>query len=67
MKNIKLYETFIQEGKGIHPAIYSHLEKFFKNNGNKASYADAKKYVSKEMKTWNLSKSDFEEAKKKFC
>jgi hypothetical protein len=67
MKNIKLFENWLKEGKGIHPAVYSHLEKYFKKAGKKASYDDAKKHIEGEMKNWKLSKEDFQEAKKIFA
>lgn len=67
MRNIKLYETFVGESKGIHPAIYSHLEKFFKKNGAKGTYAQAKEYIASKMKDWDLSKEDYTEAKKRFA
>jgi hypothetical protein len=66
MKNIKLYENFVAESKGIHPAIYSHLERFFKKNGGKGSFQEAKEYISSKMKNWDLSKDDYNEAKKRF-
>lgn len=67
MRNIKLFENFVNESKGIHPAIYSHMERFFKKEGSKGTYAKAKEYIASKMKDWNLSKDDFNEAKKKFC
>ena len=67
MKNIKLFETFVGESKGIHPAIYSHLERFFKKHGNKGSFNQAKEYVASKMKDWELSKDDYTEAKKRFA
>jgi hypothetical protein len=67
MKNIKLFEAFLNESKGIHPAIYSHLERFFKKNGSKASYKDAKDYIASKIKDWDLAKDDYTEAKKKFA
>jgi hypothetical protein len=66
MRNIKIFETYIAEKKGIHPAIYSHLEKFFKKNA-KGTFAEAKEYLKPKMKDWNLSKDDYTEAKKRFC
>jgi hypothetical protein len=51
----------------MHPAVYSHLEKYFKKAGKEATYEDAKKYISGEMKSWKLSKEDFQEAKKIFA
>jgi len=66
MKNIKIYEAYIAETKGIHPAIYSHLEKFFKKNG-KGTYAEAKEFIKSKLKDWDLSKEDYTEAKKRFC
>ena len=66
MKNIKIFETYISEKKGIHPDIYSHLEKFFKKNA-KGTFAEAKEYLKPKMKDWNLSKDDYAEAKRMFC
>lgn len=66
MENIKIYEAYIAETKGIHPAIYSHLEKFFKKN-EKGTYAEAKEFIKSKLKDWDLSKEDYAEAKKRFC
>ncbi len=66
MKNLKLYEQFLSEGKGIHPALYSHLKNFFKKNP-KGTFKDAQEAVKTKMKDWELSKDDYSEAKKQFA
>jgi len=63
MENIKDYGTFINEAKGIHPAIREKLLEMLKKNP-KCSYAEAKKGIAAAVKGWELSKEDFEEAKK---
>lgn len=65
MKNIFEFETFkeMNEGKaGIHFAIRNKLVDFVKKNP-KAEYTEAKEYIAKEVKGWDLSKDDFDEAK----
>lgn len=65
MRNIFEFETFkaMNEDKaGIHFAIRNKLVDFMKKNP-KASYDEAKDYIAKEVKGWDLSKDDFEEAK----
>lgn len=65
MKNIFEFETFkaMNEDKaGIHFAIRNKLVEFIKKNPE-ASFDKAKEYIAKEVKGWDLSKDDFEEAK----
>jgi hypothetical protein len=66
MKNIKIFENYISEKKGIHPAIYSHLENFFKKK-TKGTFEEAKEYIKSKMKDWDLSRDDYSEARKRFC
>lgn len=71
MKNLRSFSSFksLNEGSnsseeaksGIHPAIRSKILKFVRTNKG-CSYQEAKKYISKEVDGWNLSKDDFEEA-----
>lgn len=68
MENIKSFESFsgagsIHESKGIHRAIYDKLVGFLNENPD-ADFEDAKKHISSHVKNWNLSKDDFNEAKK---
>jgi hypothetical protein len=68
MENIIDFETFITESKivesdGIHPAIRQKLVDYIKENP-KASYAEARNFISDNIKGWKLSEEDFEEAKK---
>jgi len=68
MENITDFETFIAESKivesdGIHPAIRQKLVDYIKENP-KASYAEARNFISDKIKGWKLSEEDFEEAKK---
>jgi hypothetical protein len=51
-----------EDKAGIHFAIRNKLVDFIKKNP-KASYDEAKEYISKEVKGWDLSKDDFEESK----
>jgi len=62
MENIKNYTTFVNEAKGIHPAIRQTLTEMLAKNP-KCTYAMAKKAIASEVKGWELSKEDFEEAK----
>lgn len=62
---LKNYTQFVNEGKnkkGIHPAVRSHLIAFFKKN-KEGSFAEAQKFIKSKMKTWKLSKEDYNEAK----
>lgn len=68
MENIIDFKTFITESKvaeseGIHPAIRQKLVDYIKENP-KASYAEARNFISDKIKGWKLSEEDFEEAKK---
>lgn len=65
MKNLKLYEEFVSEGKGIHPALYSHLKNFFKKEP-KGTFKEAQEFIKSKMKDWELSKEDYAEGKKQF-
>lgn len=66
MKYLNSFDSFLNESKGIAPVIYSHLEKYFKEKGDKASFAEAKKMISDKVEGWDLSQGDFDEAKKQF-
>ena len=59
---IKGFSDFINEKKGIHPAVRKHLIDFFKKN-KKGTFKEAQAYIKTKMKTWKLSKDDYEEAK----
>lgn len=52
----------VNEAEGIHPAIRQHLVDLLKENP-KATYAEAKNYISDKVKGWKLSEEDYEEAK----
>ncbi len=65
MENIKDYHDFLFEKKGISPAIYKDLETFF-DNVKYPAYKEAKAYIAKTQKGWDLSQEDYEEAKKMF-
>lgn len=66
MKNLKLYEDYVSEGKGIHPALYSHLKNFFKKRP-KGTFKEAQEFIKSKMKDWDLSKGDYSEGKKQFA
>jgi hypothetical protein len=65
---IHTFESFVNsrvdEKKGVAPAIYSHLEAFFKEHKD-GSYEDAKEYIKSKADGWDLSKEDYEEMKNK--
>jgi hypothetical protein len=69
MKNLLTYESWksVNEGRGVSRAIYNHLVSFFDEHGAKVSYEEAKKYVASKVDGWDLSKEDYEEAKKECC
>ena len=67
MENIKSYDELINESKksewnGIHPAVRKTLFAYLEKNPG-AKYSHAKKHVASEMKGWDLSIEDFDEAK----
>jgi hypothetical protein len=51
------------EAEGIHPAIRQKLADYLKENP-KATYSEARDFISSAIKGWKLSEEDFEEAKK---
>jgi hypothetical protein len=61
MENLKNYSDFLFEAKGISPAIYSDLHKYFQTAG-KHTYEGAKKFLAKDKRKWNLTEEDFVEA-----
>lgn len=68
MQNLKNFESYISESKmveaeGIHPAIRQKLADYLKENP-KATFPEAKEFISSAIKGWKLSEEDFEEAKK---
>jgi len=68
MQNLKNFESYIAESKmveaeGIHPAIRQKLADYLKENP-KATYSEARDFISSAIKGWKLSEEDFEEAKK---
>jgi hypothetical protein len=68
MQNLKNFESYIAESKvveaeGIHPAIREKLVGYLKENP-KATFPEAKEFISSAIKGWKLSEEDFEEAKK---
>lgn len=68
MKNLKDYQNFTSnlvegEGEGIHPAIRQKLMDYLKENP-KATFAEARNFISDKIKGWKLSEEDFGEAKK---
>jgi hypothetical protein len=65
MENIQKYEDFLNEGKGISFAIYKDLQSYF-SSAKSPNYEDAKSYIKTKKKNWDLTKEDFEEAKKEF-
>jgi hypothetical protein len=54
------YSDFLFEAKGISPAIYADLYKYFETSG-KHTYESAKKFLSKTKKKWHLLKENFVE------
>lgn len=65
MENIESYESFLNEGKGISFAIYNDLKSYF-DSTKSPNFEGAKSYMKSKKKNWNLTKEDFEEAKKEF-
>lgn len=64
MKNLLNFENWkINEAAGIAPPVFNALKDFFKKTPD-GSYDDAKKHVAELVKDWELSKEDYEEAKK---
>ena len=53
----------MEEGAGINPAIHDQLKHCIENGH---SYEESKKHVADTVDGWDLSKEDYEEAKKKF-
>jgi hypothetical protein len=65
MENIQTYENFLNEGKGISFAIYNDLKGYF-SSAKSPNFESAKAYIKNKKKNWDLTKEDFEEAKKEF-
>jgi hypothetical protein len=65
MENIETYENFLNEGKGISFAIYNDLKSYFTSTKS-PNFEGAKDFIKTKKKNWNLTKEDFEEAKKEF-
>jgi hypothetical protein len=60
----EIREAKVSEAEGIAPAVYKVLQDFFKEHGD-GEFEQAKDYVASKVKGWDLSREDFEEAKKK--
>jgi hypothetical protein len=65
MENLKEYNDFLFEKRGVSPVIYNDLEFFF-SSVKYPAYEEAKKFIAKSHDGWDLSKEDYEEAKKMF-
>lgn len=65
MENLQKYEEFLNEAKGISFAIYNDLKSYFSSTKS-PNFEDAKSFIKTKKKNWNLTKEDFEEAKKEF-
>lgn len=65
MENLKDYNDFLFEKRGVSPVIYKDLEFFF-DTVKYPAYGEAKKFIAKSHDGWELSQEDYEEAKKKF-
>jgi hypothetical protein len=65
MENLKNYSNFLFERAGISSAIYKPLKDYFEETDS-PNFFIAKKYVASKVDGWELSKEDFNEAKKKF-
>jgi hypothetical protein len=63
MKGLSSEGVEMEEGAGINPAIYDQLKHCIENGH---SYEESKKHVADTVDGWDLSKEDYEEAKKKF-
>ena len=64
MKNVLNFDNWkINEAAGIAPPVFNALKDFFVKTPD-GSYDDAKKHVAEVVKDWELSKEDYEEAKK---
>jgi hypothetical protein len=61
MENLKNYSDFLFEAKGISPAIYADLQKYFETD-DEHTYKGATEFLSKTKKKWHLSEEDFVEA-----
>ena len=62
-EGMDMFEGKMEEGEGINPAIYDQL-KHCVEHGH--TYEQAKEHVADAVDGWDLSKEDYEEAKKKF-
>ncbi len=69
MEPLKNFEEFLLEKKnekpGISPAIYKQLEEYFKS-ASKPTKKGAQDHIRKTKEGWELSDSDFQEAKIRF-
>jgi hypothetical protein len=63
MKGLSSEGVEMEEGAGINPAIYDQLKHCIEHGH---SYEESKKHVADTVDGWDLSKEDYEEAKKKF-
>ena len=65
MKNVLNFENWknLNEAEGVAPVVFNALKDFFGKTPD-GSYEDAKKHVADQVKDWELSKEDYEEAKK---
>lgn len=61
---MKSFLEWLNENKGINPAVYKHLKKCLKKNP-KATKKEAEEYIQKQkgLENWKLSDDDYEEAK----
>jgi hypothetical protein len=65
MENIKNYQDFIFEAKGISPAIYKDLQEYFKST-DEPTFDGANNFLNKSGLKWHLSEEDYDEAEAEF-
>jgi len=65
MDKIKSFDGFVNEKKGLSPAIYKSLKDYF-STASSPNMKGAQAHLDKTNHGWNLSDEDFEEAKGMF-
>ena len=65
MENIQSYENFLNEKEGISVVIYKDLKEYFEKDKS-PNFVKAKDFIKKKNKGWELSKEDYQEARKEF-
>jgi len=65
MENLTSYDNYLNEAAGISLAIYKDLKEYFKSTKS-PNLPGARSFIKSKKKNWNLTKEDFDEAKKEF-